>query len=163
MIASYPLPGDTRARLRDRLALVERFPFSGQDLTGRWAGRPGRGGQPPQIPRAGPSRADRLREGRSRGGRVAPGRSGSRRRQPVQDVAGPDLDLGEPRVYNLLSRTARPGRLLGIARAMSVASTGSSHAVRTSTAAVARIGSSSSGSKLEAQVGIAARRGGHWP
>ncbi len=38
MIASYPLPADTRARLRDRLALVERFPHSGQDLTGRWAG-----------------------------------------------------------------------------------------------------------------------------
>lgn len=38
IIADYSLPADTRDRVRDRLAVLERFPLAGQQLTGPWLG-----------------------------------------------------------------------------------------------------------------------------
>lgn len=39
MIERYPLDADTRGRLRERLAILERFPFVGRDLPpGKWNG-----------------------------------------------------------------------------------------------------------------------------
>jgi hypothetical protein len=39
MIERYPLDPDTRSRLRERLAVLERFPFVGRDLPqGKWEG-----------------------------------------------------------------------------------------------------------------------------
>jgi hypothetical protein len=38
LIARLHLPGDTRARVRDRLSQLARFPESGDELTGRWQG-----------------------------------------------------------------------------------------------------------------------------
>jgi hypothetical protein len=36
MIVTHSLPGDTRARVRRSLRLLERFPRVGRELPGRW-------------------------------------------------------------------------------------------------------------------------------
>lgn len=38
LIATLSLPGDTRARFRQSLLPLERFPRMGPELTGRWSG-----------------------------------------------------------------------------------------------------------------------------